>query len=91
MRPLRAAMALATCLVLQTSTAVAQSIQITPLTRDDRVLVSFRLTDVFTEEVRAAVHSGLTITFVYDVQLRRSATLWLDRTIESSTVIATIS
>jgi hypothetical protein len=90
MRPLRAAMALATCLVLQTSTAVAQSIQITPLTRDDRVLVSFRLTDVFTEEVRAAVHSGLTITFVYDVQLRRSATLWLDRTIESSTVIATV-
>jgi hypothetical protein len=36
------------------------------------------------------VHSGLTITFVYDVQLRRSATLWLDRTIESSTVIATV-
>jgi hypothetical protein len=27
---------------------------------------------------------------VYDVQLRRSATLWLDRTIESSTVIATV-
>lgn len=90
MRPLRAALALATCLLLQASTVAAQSIQITPLTRDDRVLVSFRLTDVFTEEVRAAVHSGLTITFVYDVQLRRSATLWLDRTIESSTVVATV-
>lgn len=91
MRRARAALALAIWLVvLDPSAALAQSIQVTPLTRDDRVLVSFRLTDVFTEEVRAAIHSGLTITFVYDVQLRRSATLWLDRTIESSTVIATV-
>jgi hypothetical protein len=90
MRPFCAVAALATCLVLHGSIAAAQSIQITPLTRDDHVLVSFRLTDVFTEEVRAAVHSGLTITFVYDVQLRRSASLWLDRTIEASTVSATV-
>jgi hypothetical protein len=89
-RPLRAALALALCMVLHASAAAAQSIQVTPLTRDDQVLVSFRLTDVFTEEVRAAIHSGLTITFVYDVELRRSATLWLDRTIESSRVIATV-
>ncbi|HSC28737.1 MAG TPA: DUF4390 domain-containing protein [Vicinamibacterales bacterium] len=69
----------------------AQSIQVTPLMRDDRVLVSFKLTDdIFTDEVRAAIHSGVTITFVYDVQLRRSATLWLDRTISASTVIATV-
>ena len=91
MRPVRAALALAICLaVLHPSLAVAQSIQVTPLTRDDRVLVSFRLSDVFTDEVVAAIHSGLTITFVYDVELRRSATLWLDRTIESSRVIATV-
>ena len=91
MFPRRATLALAICLVLaHAHVAVAQSIQVTPLTRDDRVLVSFRLTDVFTEEVRAAVHSGLTITFVYDVELRRSATLWIDRTISSSTVIATV-
>jgi hypothetical protein len=92
MRTARAALAFAICLVLvHAPAAVAQSIQVTPLTRDDRVLVSFRLTDVFTDEVRAAVHSGLTITFVYDVQLRRSATLWLDRTIEASTVTATVN
>ena len=89
MRHLRAAMALLVVL-LQAAVCVAQSIQVTPLTRDDRVLVSFRLSDVFTEEVREAIHSGLTITFVYDVQLKRSATLWLDRTISASTVIATV-
>ena len=89
MRIIRAALALAFCVGL-TAAVAAQSIQVTPLTRDDRVLVSFHLTDVFTEEVRAAVHSGLTITFVYDVELRRSATLWLDRTISSSSIWSAI-
>ena len=68
--------------------AAAQTIQVTPLTRDDRVLVTFRLSDAFTEDVRSAVHSGLTITFIYDVELKRGASLWLDRTIASSTVSA---
>ncbi len=70
--------------------ASAQTIQVTPLTRDDRVLVTFRLTDVFTEDVRAAIHSGMTITFIYDVELRRGASLWIDRTMASSTVSASV-
>jgi hypothetical protein len=91
MRHVRAVQALVfALLLLHAPDVVAQSIQVTPLTRDDRVLVSFKLTNVFTEEVRRAIHSGVTITFVYDVQLKRGATLWLDRTIEASTVIATV-
>ena len=89
MRPFRAVLALFILLALA-APAFAQRLHVTPLTRDGRVLVSFRLTDVFTDEVQAAVHSGLTITFVYDVELRRSATLWIDRTIESSRVVATV-
>lgn len=73
-----------------TVSAHAQTIQVTPLTRDDRVLVTFRLTDVFTEEVRSAIHSGLTITFIYDVELKRGASLWIDRTMGSSTVSASV-
>ena len=68
----------------------AQSVQVTPLTRDGRVLVSWRMTDVFTDDVRAAIHSGMTITFIYDIDLKRAATLWLDRTIASATVTATV-
>ena len=45
------------------------------------MLVSFQLADAFTDDIRAAIHSGLTITFVYDVELKRSSALWLDRTI----------
>jgi hypothetical protein len=76
-------------LAVQTFVRAAQAIQVTPLVRDGRVYVSFRLSDAFdNEEIRAAIHSGLTITFVYDVELRRAAAVWLDRTLESSTVSA---
>ena len=89
-RPLLRALAGATLLfVLQAVVAAAQAIEVTPLVRDGRVYVSFRLSDAFdNEDMRAAMHSGLTITFVYDVELRRSAAAWLDRTLESSTVSA---
>lgn len=70
--------------------AEGQSIQVTPLARQDRLLVSFHLSDAFNEDVRAAIHSGLTITFVYDVELRRSSSLWLDRTIAEATIMATV-
>ncbi len=72
------------------SVAGAQSVQVTPLARDDRILVSLRMSDVFTDEVRAAMHSGLSITFVYDVELKRGTALWVDRTIAAATVTATI-
>ena len=75
-------------LVLPAARASAQTIQVTPLTRADRVLVTFRLSDVFNEDVRSAIHSGMTITFIYDVELRRGASLWIDRTMASSTVSA---
>jgi len=68
----------------------AQTIQVTPLTRDDRVLVTFRLNDVFTDEVIGAIHSGMTITFTYDVELRRGAALWIDRSMASSRVAASV-
>ena len=90
MRPVRATLALAMCLLLHAPAAYAQSIHVTPLIRDERVLVSFRLDDAFTDEVREAVHSGTTITFVYEVELRRGATLWIDRTLAASRVVATV-
>jgi hypothetical protein len=69
----------------------AQAIHVTPLVRDGRVYVSFTLADAFdNEEIRAAIHSGMTITFVYDVELRRGATLWIDRTLDASTVSAAV-
>ncbi len=68
----------------------AQTVQVTPLAKDGRVLVTLRMSDVFTEEVRAAMHSGMRITFIYDIELKRSTALWVDRTIATASVMATI-
>lgn len=79
------------CLLAVTSLtatlAAAEGLRIIPLVRDDRVLVTFELADGFTDEVRAAVRSGLKTTFTYTVDLRLEVPAWVDRTI-ATTVVA---
>lgn len=70
--------------------AVAQNLQVTPLPRDGEVLVSFKLNEPLTEEIRTAIQSGLTIRFVYKVDLRRASAMWFDRTIASAEVAASV-
>ena len=76
-------------LVISVRAATEPDISVTPISRDGQVLVSFDLSDGFTDEVRDAIQSGLSTTFSYDVELRRSATLF-DRTTASVTVTATV-
>lgn len=64
--------------------------QVVPLPRDGHVLVSFKLGQPLTDDIRAAIQSGLTIKFVYKVDLRRTASVWFDRTIASAVVTATL-
>jgi hypothetical protein len=66
------------------------SLRIVPLVREDRVLVSFDLQDGFTDEVRAAIKSGLKTTFTYDIDLRLDVPGWVDRTIGTSTIGASV-
>lgn len=63
-----------------------QGLRIVPLVRDDRVFVTFELADGFTDEVRAAVRSGLKTTFTYTVDLRLGVPAWVDRTIATAVV-----
>jgi len=72
---------------LTATLAAAEGLRIVPLVRDDRVLVTFELADGFTDEVRAAVRSGLKTTFTYTVDLRLEVPAWVDRTI-ATTVVA---
>ena len=67
-----------------------QTLEVVPLPRDGEVLVSFKLNETLTDEVRTAIQSGLTIKFVYKVDLRRSSAVWVDRTIASASVSATL-
>jgi hypothetical protein len=68
----------------------AAPIRVVPQARDGSVLVSFDLADAFTEDVQQAIHSGLNVSFLYDVELRRGVPFWIDRTVASSTVGAAV-
>jgi hypothetical protein len=68
----------------------ADPFRIIPLIRDDKVLVSFDLSDGFTNEVRDAIKSGLQTTITYTVELRVEAPLWVDRTMASAVVSTSV-
>lgn len=72
--------------VLGITLEAAEQLRIVPLVRDDHVLVTFELADGFTDEVKAAIHSGLKTTFTYTVELRLEVPAWVDRTIATAVV-----
>jgi hypothetical protein len=82
-----AALALIT---LSATLYAADFIRIVPLVRDSQVLVSFELADGYTDDVRAAIHSGLRTTFTYTVELRLDVPVWIDRTIATAVVSNTV-
>jgi len=67
-----------------------QTLRVVPLVREDHVLVSFDLNGGMTEEVRAAIRSGLKTTFTYIVELRLDVPAWVDRTISTATVATSV-
>jgi len=64
----------------------AEGLRIVPLVREDNVLVTFELTDGFTDQVKEAIHSGLKTTFTYSLALRLDVPAWVDRTVASTVV-----
>ncbi|HEY6359958.1 MAG TPA: DUF4390 domain-containing protein [Vicinamibacterales bacterium] len=77
-------------LVAAVTLQAQQALRIFPLVRDERVLVTFELTDGFSEDVRAAILSGLKTTFTYTVDLRLDVPVWADRSIGSSVVTTSV-
>lgn len=67
-----------------------QTLKVAPLPRDGQVLVSFELQQELTEEVRTTIRSGMAVSFVYNVDLRRSSAVWIDRILASAVVKATV-
>ena len=67
-----------------------EGLRVVPLVRDDQVLVTFTLADGFTDEVRAAVQSGLKTTFTYTVELKLDVPGWVDRTIGTATATSSV-
>ena len=68
--------------------AQQESLRITPTVSENRVLVSFELTNAYSEAVREAISSGLRTTFTFELELRTFVPAWMDRTI-AKTVVST--
>lgn len=85
-RRLPRALVVLALLAATVSLQAQDALRIVPLVRDDRVLVSFDMADGFTDDVRAAILSGLKTTFTYTVELRLDVPVWADRTIGSAVV-----
>jgi hypothetical protein len=66
--------------------AADDNLRIIPKVVKDDVVVSFEGRDAYTDDVRAAISSGLRTTFTYEVELRMLVPAWVDRTIASSVV-----
>lgn len=77
-------------LLLSVVSLSADGLRIVPLIRDGHVLVTFQMQDGFTDEVRAAIQSGLKTTFTYTIDLRTAVGAWLDRTITSAVVSTSV-
>jgi hypothetical protein len=80
---------LAFCCAVTAALLAADGLRVVPLVRDGQVLVSAEMPDAYTDEVRAAIRSGLKTTFTYTFDLRTAVAVWLDRTI-ASVVVSTV-
>ncbi len=80
--------ALGCCAALLLGTMVVvhaqDSIRITPILREKKVVVSFELTNAYDDAIRQSISSGLKTTFSFDVALRVVA--WVDRTVATAVV-----
>ncbi len=77
-------------LLIPAAATAQDGLRVVPLVRQDHVLVSFNLTDGFTDEVRAAIQSGLKTTFTYAVDLKLDVPGWVDRTIGTATATSSV-
>jgi len=85
-----AAVLLAGVTLLAAPMSSIQAIQVVPLAREGRVMVSFQLSEGFPDDVKAAIKSGLMTTFAYDIEIKRGATFWFDRTVATANVSASV-
>jgi hypothetical protein len=70
--------------------AGAEIVDLTPVIKRGRILVSFRLTGAFTEDIERAIASGLPISFRYTVELKKVRTLWVNKRIAKREILTTV-
>ena len=72
------------------ATLVAADVRVTTLVADGQVYASFTVPSAYSSDARDVVKSGLPLSCVFAVELKRSTALWFDRTIASATVMSSV-
>ena len=76
--------------MLASCTLLASPVRITPVLSDDTVMATFAAPEVFSDAAHEAVQSGMVVTFSFTAELRRTVTLWFDRTLSEVNVASTV-
>jgi hypothetical protein len=69
----------------------ADIVELVSVVRKDKILVSFRMTDAFSDEVERAVESGLPVSFRFIVQLKKVRTVWLNQKVTTREISTTVT
>ena len=68
----------------------AGDLKVTPVVADGRVLATFSAADAWTPDAREVAQTGLSVTFTFDVELRRPSAIWFDSTLAHVTVASSL-
>lgn len=69
----------------------AEIVDLLPVVKDGRVLVSFEVRDAFEEDIQREIDSGLPVTFRYKIELKRVRRFWVNRKVTVRIVETTVS
>jgi hypothetical protein len=84
----RSCWSLGACLLAMLVVAPAEEIHVVAVPSGGQLLVSFSCDNGFSQEIREAIRSGLPTTISYEVDLRRTVSIWFDQTLARATVTA---
>ncbi len=70
--------------------SAAEIVDLIPVIKRDGLMVSFRLTDAFSDDIERAVASGLPVSFRFTVQLKKVRTAWPNRKVATRLVRTTV-
>lgn len=66
-------------------------VDLVPVIRRDGLMVSFRMTDAFPDDIERAVASGLPVSFRFTVQLKKVRTAWPNRKVATRLIRTTVT
>jgi hypothetical protein len=69
----------------------AEIIELVPVHRRDKIYVSFRMIEAFSDDVERAVAAGLPVTFRYTVELKKVRAIWLNKKITTRRIRTTVT